>query len=213
MVYRFEKILLVFLIAVFGLLPLIAYPLITGLIEEPDTGSDSNKEAILNSTAFEQLAAVTTAFIVKPVYTMMAFIIAIVLWKKADLELKALKWAMFLFFIGENFCAANYLFTQNHDSHLLEYLHSLGMVLSFGFAAFALIEGIDRHALRYSDEKKSCVLAGFCRQCHKFEDVSCGLQSVIIFFGIACAIVALLPLSAQVHGVAYSTGIWGTAYS
>ena len=116
-------------------------------------------------------------------------------------------------FFGENFCAANYLFTQNHGSHLLEYLHSLGMVLSFGFAAFALIEGIDRYALRYSDEKKSCALAGFCRQCHKFEDVSCGLQSVIIFFGIACAVAALLPLSAQLYLVSYNTSIWGTAYT
>ena len=146
-------------------------------------------------STLEQLAAVSTAFVVKPVYTIIALIIAIALWNKRDLELNALNWAMLFFFAGENFCAANYLFTQNHDSHLLEYLHSLGMVLSFGFGAFALMEGIDRHALHYSDAKKNCGLAGFCRQCHKFEDVSCGLQSVIIFFGIAAAVVALLPLA------------------
>ena len=145
MVYRFEKILLVLLIAVFGLLPLIAYPLITGISEVPVEGADNKNQTFLVSSAFEQLAAVATGFVVKPIYTVVALIIAIVLWKKTDLELKALKWAMLFFFAGENFCAANYLFTQNHDSHLLEYLHSLGMVLSFGFAAFATVEGIDRH--------------------------------------------------------------------
>jgi hypothetical protein len=183
------------------------------MMATPVSVLQSNKAAFFVSTAFEQLAAVSTAFVVKPVYTIVALIIAIILWKKTDLELKALKWAMLFFFAGENFCAVNYLFTENHDSDLLEYLHMLGMVLSFGFAAFALIQGIDRHTLRYSDEKRSCALAGFCRQCHKFEDVSCGLQSVIIFFGVACAVVALLPLSAQLHIVSYNTRIWGTAYT
>ena len=78
------------------------------------------------------------------------------------------------------------------------------MVLSFGFAAYAFMEGIDRYVLRYSDAKKSCALTGFCRQCHKFEDVSCGLQSLFIFFGIAAAVVALLPLGAQLHVVSYN---------
>lgn len=86
--------------------------------------------------------------------------------------------------------------------------HSLGMVLSFGFAAFALMEGIDGYALHYSDAKKSCALTGFCRQCHKFEDVSCGLLSFFIFFGIAGAVVALLPLGAQLHIVSYNTSIF-----
>ena len=62
MVYRFEKILLISLIFVFGLLPLIAYPLLTGTIEQPVTGTDNNKESILISTAFEQLAAVVLSF-------------------------------------------------------------------------------------------------------------------------------------------------------
>jgi hypothetical protein len=213
MIYRLEKILLICLIVVFGLLPLVAYPWLTPVTETPGDGLGGNKETLIVSSTLEQLAAVATAFVVKPVYTIIALTIAITLWKKKETELKALKWAMLFFFAGENFCAANYLFTQNHDSHLLEYLHSLGMVLSFGFAAFALMEGIDRHALHYSDAKKSCGLAGFCRQCHKFEDVSCGLQSVIIFFGIAAAVVALLPLGAQFHIASYKTSIWGTAYT
>ena len=213
MIFRSEKILLVLLISVFGLLPIIVYPLLADITETPAHGPEKNQENFIVSSALEQVAAVATAFVVKPVYTLTALIIVIVLWKKADLELKALKWAMLFFFIGENFCAANFLFTRNHDSYLLEYLHSLGMVLSFGFAAFAFMEGIDRHALRFSDAKKSCGLAGFCRQCHKFEDVSCGLHSAFIFFGIAGAIVAVLPLVAQLHIISYNTIIWGTPYT
>ncbi len=213
MILRSEKILLVVLVAIFGLLPIIVYPLFPGITGAPTDGPVKNTETFIASSAFEQLAAVVTAFVIKPVYTLIALAIAIILWKKAELELKALKWSMLFFFMGENFCAANYLFTQNHDSYLLEYLHSLGMVLSFGFAAFALMEGIDRRALHYSDAKKSCGLAGFCRQCHKFEDVSCGLQSIFIFFGFAGAIIALLPLVAQLHIISYNTIIWGTTYT
>jgi hypothetical protein len=213
MVYRFEKVLLIALILVFGLFPIIAYPLLTGVTALPADGPEKNTETFIASSAFEQLAAVATAFVIKPVYTLIALAIAIILWNKKELELKALKWSMLCFFMGENFCAANYLFTQNHDSYLLEYLHSLGMVLSFGFAAFALMEGIDRRALYYSDAKKSCGFSGFCRQCHKFEDVPCGLQSILVFFGFACAIVAMLPLAAQIHIISYDTIIWGTPYT
>ncbi len=213
MLYRFEKGLLIALILVFGLFPIIAYPLLTGVTTLPVDGPEKNKETFIASSALEQLAAVATAFVIKPVYTLIALAIAIILWNKKELELKALKWSMLFFFMGENFCAANYLFTQNHDSYLLEYLHSLGMVLSFGFAAFALMEGIDRRALYYSDAKKSCGFSGFCRQCHKFEDVSCGLQSIFVFFGFACAIVAMLPLAAQIHIISYDTIIWGTPYT
>ena len=213
MVYRFEKILLIVLIVVLGFFPIIVYPLFTGITGTAADAPEKNKETFIVSAALEQVAAVATAFVVKPVYTLTALIIAMLLWRKADLELKALKWAMLFFFTGENFCAANFLFTRNHDSYLLEYLHSLGMVLSFGFAAFAFMEGIDRHALRFSDARKSCGLAGFCRQCHKFEDVSCGLHSLFIFFGFAGAIVAMLPLVAQLHIISYNTIIWGTPYT
>lgn len=165
------------------------------------------------SSSFEQSAAVVTAFLIKPLYTILAFFIFVALWKRSALELKALKWAMIFFFIGENFCAANFLLTENHDVHLLEYFHSLGMVLSFGFAIFALLEGIDRYAIHYSAPDKKCAFSTFCRHCIKYEVVSCGLQSFLIFVGVAGAWVALMPLSAQLHVVSYNTKIWGTLYN
>ena len=207
--FRFEKIFIVLLITGFGLIPALVF-----LIFNITPTTTSNDPVGFRDLAyFEQSAVVATAFVIKPMYTILALIIAIVLWKRDEPELKALKWSMVFFFIGENFCAANFLFTENHDIYLLEYLHSLGMVLSFGFAGFALIEGIDRYAIHFAEPDKKCSFAAFCRRCIKFEPVSCGLQSFLIFVGIAGALVALMPLSAELHEVSYNSKIWGTAYN
>ena len=205
--YRNEKILMVILIAVFGLiLPLGYHYVINHPIQPDSTG-------LKISSATEQHAAVLTAFVIKPIYMLVSFLIVILLWQRKRLVLKTLKWAMLSFFIGESFCAANYLFTDNHDAYLLEYFHGLGMVLSFGFAAYALFEWLDLYVLHFSDFEKKCSLAGFCRQCIKYEAVSCGLKSLFVYLALVGAIVALMPLTAGIHSVSYTTEIWGTPYN
>ena len=200
---------MVLLIIVFGLIPAFVFLMLSAT---PTIGPNI-QAGFQNLSFFEQSAAVATAFLIKPIYTILALLIVIFLWKRVEPELKALKWSMIFFFIGENFCAANYLFTENHDVYLFEYFHSLGMVLSFGFATFALIEGIDRYAIHLADPEKKCSLVIFCRRCIKYELVACGLQSFLIFVGIAGALVALMPLSSELHHVSYNTRIWGTAYN
>ncbi|HSQ85634.1 MAG TPA: hypothetical protein VLM43_13020 [Desulfobacterales bacterium] len=209
MIFRFEKIIMVLLIIGLGLVPPFAYL----VFYNAPTITSNTQVAFRGSSYFEQSAAVATAFLIKPTYTVLAFCIFMVLWKRVELELKALKWSMIFFFVGENFCAANFLFTENHDVYLLEYFHSLGMVLSFGFASFALIEGIDRYAIHLSEPDKKCSFSTFCRRCIKYETVACGVQSFLIFVGIAGALVALMPLSAELHVVSYNTKIWGTFYN
>ena len=193
----------------FGLVPALVF---LSVDHTPAINSD-NRTGFQGLSYFEQSAAVATAFLIKPIYTILALIISIILWKRVEPELKALKWSMVFFFVGENFCAANFLFTDNHDVYLLEYLHSLGMVLSFGFAAFALIEGLDRYAIHFTEPDKKCSLSTFCRRCIKYEPVACGAQSVLIFVGIAGALVALMPLSTELHVVSYNTRIWGAPYN
>ena len=204
---RYEKILVVILIAVFGMMLPIGYYFLNSI------PADSGLVGFQSSSAVEQHAAVLTAFVVKPIYMLVSLLIAVLLWKKSELVLKSLKWAMIFFFIGESFCAANYLFTENHDANLLEYLHSLGMVLSFGFVAYTFLEWIDRDALHFSELGKKCSLSGFCRQCAKYEDVSCGLQSLFVYLGFAGALIALMPLTAQLYTISYNTEIWGTPYN
>ena len=209
MIFRFEKIVMVLLIVVLGLVPSFVF-----LVNYNAQTINSNIQVgFQDSSFFEQSAAVVTAFLIKPIYTILALLIFIFLWKRVEPELKALKWSMIFFFVGENFCAANFLFTENHDVYLLEYFHSLGMVLSFGFASFALIEGMDRYAVHLTEPDKKCSFATFCRRCIKYEPIACGVQSFLIFVGIAGALVALMPLSSELHLVSYNTTIWGTSYN
>ena len=205
--YRYEKILVVFLIAVFGVILPVGYYFMISI----PAGLEST--AFQSSSTIEQHAAVLTAFVVKPIYMLISCFIAILLWQRSELELTSLKWAMVFFFVGESFCAANYLFTENHDVHLLEYFHGLGMVLSFGFAAYALFEWLDHYVLHFSESGKKCTLSGFCRQCAKYENVSCGLQSLFVYLAFAGALISLMPLTAKIYTVSYNTEIWGTTYN
>ncbi|MGD8666554.1 MAG: hypothetical protein PVI38_10690 [Desulfobacterales bacterium] len=200
---------MILLIIIFGLIPAFVFLM---LLNTPTINSNI-QAGFQNLSFFEQSAAVATAFLIKPIYTILALCIFIFLWKRVEPELKALKWSMIFFFIGENFCAANFLFTENHDLYLFEYFHSLGMLLSFGFAGYALIEGIDRYAIHFAEPDKKCAFTIFCRRCIKYEPVACGLQSFLIFAGIAAALVALMPLSSELHPVSYNTSIWGTSYN
>lgn len=164
------------------------------------------------SPLLEQLAAVISGFAIKPTYTLLSLIIAIVLWRSKSADLVSLRWSMICFFIGENFCAANYYFFTD-KSYLFEFLHSYGMLLAFGFVTYAVVEGIDSRILMLSDPDKRCSAMGLCVKCIKYEDVSCGLRRTFLIIIPAMAIVALMPLFADRHNVSYNTTIFGTFYN
>lgn len=164
------------------------------------------------SPLYEQLAAVVSGFVIKPTYTLLSLIIAIVLWRSKSADLIALRWSMICFFIGENFCAANYYFFTD-KSYLFEFLHGFGMLLSFGFVTYAIVEGIDSRILMLSDPGKRCSAMGLCIKCIKYEDVSCGLRRTFLIIIPAMAIIALMPLFAGWHNESYNTTIFGTFYN
>jgi len=164
------------------------------------------------ASPFEQWVAVLTGFVIKPIYTLLSLLLIIWLRKSGEIELKALKYAMVFFFLGENCCAANYLFFD-HESYLLEYLHSVGMLLCFGFAMYGVLEGIDKYAVQYSTPNKKCALLSLCAHCIKFENVPCALQRCFIFISLACAAVALVPICAPLKMISYNTVIWKTSYN
>jgi hypothetical protein len=116
------------------------------------------------------------------------------------------------FFVGENFCAANYLAYADR-SVLFEYLHSYGMVLCFGLMVFAILEGMDRRLIKLSDPESRCAAFGLCRHCIKHADVSCGLQRVFLFVIPAVMIVALAPFCVELATVSYNTTILGSFYN
>jgi rhodanese-related sulfurtransferase len=167
----------------------------------------------IESPPFEQWAAVLTGFVVKPIYTLVSLILVAVLWRSRAPDLSALRWACIAFFIGENFCAANYLlFTE--QSPLLEFLHSLGMVTCFSLVIWAILEGLDLRLVRFSEPAGRCAAAGLCRGCVKVTPgVPCGLKRAFLWIIPALAVLALPPLTAQVYPVSYNTEIFGTLYN
>jgi rhodanese-related sulfurtransferase len=163
------------------------------------------------SPLYEQVAAVASGFVIKPAYTILAGILAILLWRRKTPDLAALRWSMIFFFIGENFCAMNYLvFTDK--SHLLEYLHGFGMLLSFAFATYAILEGMDSRILMLSDRNKKCAALRLCGKCIKYENVPCGLKRTFFMIIPASILLAFMPLCSDWHGSSYNTMIFGTFY-
>lgn len=164
------------------------------------------------SPPLQQWVAVLAGFVIKPIYTLVALVLIVVLWRQQSPDLVALRWALLCFFVGENFCAANYIACADRFV-AFEYLHSYGMVLCFSLTVFALLEGIDRRLIRLSDPDARCAALGLCRHCIKHEDVPCGLQRVFLFLIPAAIIVALAPLCVELVPVSYNTVILGAFYN
>ncbi len=164
------------------------------------------------SSPAEEWAIVLTGFGVKPFYTVLSLALVILLWRQRSPDLAALRWAMLSFFVGENFCAANYLVFGDR-SCLCEYLHSLGMVLCFGLSAFALVEAADRRLVKFSDPEARCAAAGLCRRCAKHADAPCGLRRTFLFLLPALMLLCGVPLLADFITVSYNTEILGTFYN
>ena len=119
----------------------------------------------------------------------------------------ALKWAQVGFLVGEGFCALNYIF-YTETSHLFEFLHSYGMVLSFGFATYAILEFIDLRIINYSDPDKKCSALSLCRQCIKYDkQVPCGLKLMFYFLIPAHIALTFMLLTAGTYAVSYNSPV------
>ncbi len=107
--------------------------------------------------------------------------------------------------------AINYGFFRE-TSYLFEYLHSLGMLCSFGFFVYALIEGVDRRILKLSAPGQRCAALGLCTNCIKHADVPCGLKRVFLLFIPMLIVVALIVPTADWQDGSYNTYILGHVY-
>jgi rhodanese-related sulfurtransferase len=149
---------------------------------------------------------------IKPAYTLLSLTLIVILWKSTAPDLVALRWAMICFFVGENFCAINYI-VAGDTSYLFEYLHGLGMTLCFGFTTYAILEGFDRRVLHLADPDRRCAALGLCQSCIKYGDAPCRLRRVFLFILPACIAIAAMPLCAGFRDVSYNTRILGTDYN
>ncbi len=163
------------------------------------------------SPVSEQWIAVMAAFVVKPIYMLASFALIVVLWRRRARDLAALRWSMIFFFVGETFCWINILFFDE-QSISLEYLHSFGMVLCLAFLTFALIEGMDRRVVRFSDADDKCALLGLCHACAKYKPVSCALRRLFALEIIALVALAVMPLNVTLQDAPYTTRIFGVLH-
>lgn len=182
-----------------------------GLDRMVSAGEEGTMDHYRESPLYEQWAAVLTGFVVKPFYMLLSLVLIIVLWRSKARDLVLLRWALLFFLIGESFCAINYL-VFNEGSYLSEYLHSFGMVLSFGFTFAAFFEGVDLRLVRFSDPEKKCAALGLCRECIKYAKVPCGLKRSFLVIIPAVLSLCFIPWTAVPEAVAYNTTILGTFY-
>jgi len=175
--------------------------------------SDGSTEGLPErpATFIEQLALVVSSFVFKPVYMLVAMALAIFIWRKKvkASDLRILGAGLALFSLGEIACFINYNFF-NGRSLVFDYLHSWGMVLSFGFTTFALFEALDTRLIHFSQAQERCAFLPLCRQCYKTGGAACRLFRVFLYLSAAGAALTLMPLTAHPIPVSYNTRIFGT---
>lgn len=164
------------------------------------------------SPPFRQWVAVVTGYVIKPLYMGISLLLIIWLWRRRSPDLVALRWGMVAFLAGEGACAVNFVVFRHH-SHLAEYLHSCGMVLCFGLATYALVEGIDSRLIHFSDPDRRCAAIGLCGPCIKHSDVPCGLKRVFLLLIPCMMVLGLMPSGGEPQMVSYNTTIFGFPYN
>ncbi|MCP4350873.1 MAG: rhodanese-like domain-containing protein [Desulfobacterales bacterium] len=171
---------------------------------------EGEKEAVRRReyTIFEQAVICNAAFFLKPLYEIISLILAIMLWKNTEPELAALRRAMIAFFLGENACAANYLFF-GEQSILMEFFHMYGMLVCFSLAGFALMKAIDIRIVKFSEKEAKCALLPLCKKCYKYQDVSCNIRMLFLFIIPATAMLGFMPLTAELGSYFYVSRIFG----
>ncbi len=195
------------LIFLTGILPVILY-----VVSFDASSVEVAELPFRESPLYQQGITVIAAFVIKPTYMLLSLTLIIFLWHKRSLDLVALRWGLIAFLVGESFCSINYLFF-NEQSHLMEYLHSFGMVVSLGFITFAVMEGLDQRIVKYSNPDARCVWLGMCRNCIKYKDVPCGLNRIFKLTIPALIIIGVMPLNAVTQFISYNTDIVGTLYN
>jgi hypothetical protein len=161
----------------------------------------------------EQLASFISGFVIKTIYMSIALVIVAVLWRRKAPDLVALKWGFLFFYLGEAFCALNYILFGER-SVLFENLHSYGMVLSFAFVTWAIFEGMGRRLIRFSDPARKCAAVELCGPCAKHvPEAPCGLKRLFLWLTPSAGVLTAVPLSATPKAVSYNTTILGTEYN
>lgn len=202
-----RKFVVVILVLVVGSIPILWY-----VIGFEPLQPVQGEETVRSITLLDQAVVVFTAFVIKPLYMLISFLLAWRLRKLRAHDLNALRWGLLAFLIGEAFCAINFLVFQD-KSVLSEYLHNYGMVVSFGFMAYALLDGLDGRIIQISDPQKRCSLISLCGACVKTREVECRARQVFQLTSLFLGLLALIPLASEIREISYYSSIFGTHFN
>ena len=197
------------LIMVAGLIPVLAYT----LEGWSDTQTiDTASLPLRNLPPFEQAAQAFAGLVVKPAYMMLCVVIILALLGQKTADLAALRWGQIAFLAGETFCALNF-YVYKHESVLSEYLHSYGMVLSFGFTAFAVLEGLDSRILKLTSSKSACEALRVCGGCTRYAEEGCKARVIARFILPILAVLTFIPILSPLQPDVYAVAIFNFPYS
>lgn len=137
-----------------------------------------------------QLLLVVAAFGVKPLYMLLAAVLAFTLRRSREPDLRMLLLALLSFEAGELLCLLDYLLASG-GSDLMEIGHMAGMVGMSALLPWSLFLLLDRRVLHLTDPRSPCLGQRFCGRCWKRDGGSCGVRQLLL-----ATIPALVAISA-----------------
>jgi hypothetical protein len=161
-------------------------------------------------TPLEQAAQAIGGLVIKPLYMLVSLVLIVFLLGQKSRDTAALRWSLIAFLAGETFCAANF-WVFRHNSQISEYLHSFGMALAFGLAAFTVLEALDKRLLKINDGH--CAFTPLCGVCRRATPAECAVRRIAQVVVPMALALAVLPLCARLAPFAYKTSVFGFPYS
>ena len=134
--------------------------------------------------------------------------IAWVIWKWPESHWRMLRWAMLVFFAGENACAVNYLF-YGLENFTWEFWHCYGMLIAFGLTFLALLDFLDQQLIHYSQPDKACAWFSLCKSCYKHKPMACNMRMLFIYTVPGLVVLCAIPLSAPFLDFTCVGGVYG----
>jgi hypothetical protein len=187
-----------------GLLPLLVY-----WFEHGGLGPPVFTDYVTMSRS-QQFAQVFAGLVIKPLYMLFSLALIIGLLGQTAREIVSMFWGLTAFLTGEIFCGINFI-TFRHASLISEYIHSYGMVLAFGFIAYAFLEILDRRLFHITIGR--CAAGELCGLCKRTSPLQCAARrTAFLILGLAF-LVSFLPLTASASPRSYLTGLFGFPYS
>jgi rhodanese-related sulfurtransferase len=140
----------------------------------------------------QQWAAMVSGLGFKPVYMALTLALILGLWRTRDRDIALIRRGLLAFFIGEAFCALNYLLFGGAND-FFDMLHGLGMVLMGALLSWGMAVFLDERMVHVSAAASVCVFKRLCGPCWKNQKAPCRLHRLLVFAAPALAVLALMP--------------------